>query len=433
MPNRRLLLCLLIGILPAADKNPRDQIVDRAGKPMAPAGAQPRRAFQLPAGITLDAALTADDAVAIALWNNTALQADLAALGPALADVRDAELRRNPTIQSLLPIGPKPFEFLLMWPIEDLWQRKKRILAAQQTFDVIGAGLVQNGINLVRDVRLAHADLWLAQARRKALAESAALRLRIAQLTAKRLEAGDASGLDVGLANTDAESAAELAKRAGGDIEIAQARLRAPLGMRADPRPLTARNRDAWPAIGPANELVEAAYSGRPDLRSAELQIEANAYRAKWQRSRIFNLVMPMLSVKEVGSPLRTRVGPGLQMELPIFNRNQGLIARADAEVVQAAWRYAALRDRVEQEVRESIARWDQARLAVQQLRSQVRPALEQSIQQSETIFKNGDASYLNVLESTRLRYDVILREIDAEAAMARSFAELERAIGKKL
>jgi len=433
MPKRRLLLCLLIGILPAADKNPRDQIGDRAGKPMAPAGAQPRRPFSLPAGITLDDPLTADDAVAIALWNNTALEADLAGIAPALADVRNAGLRLNPTIQSLLPIGPKPFEFLLNWPIDDLWQRKKRILAAQQSFAVIGAGLVQNGINLVRDVRLAHADLWLAQARQKALAESAALRLRIAQLTGKRREAGDASGLDVGLASTDAESAAELANRATGDIEIAQSRLRAILGIRDNPRPLTARNRVAWPAVAAASELVEAAYAGRPDLRSAELQIEANAYRAKWQRSRIFSLVMPLLNIKEIGTPLQTRSGPGLQLELPIFNRNQGQIDRAGAEVVQAAWRYAALRDRVEQEVRESITRWDQSRLAVEQLRTQVRPALEQSIQQSETIFKNGDASYLNVLESTRLRYDVMLRELDAEAAMVRAFAELERAIGKKL
>ena len=47
--------------------------------------------------------------------------------------------------------------------------------------------------------------------------------------------------------------------------------------------------------------------------------------------------------------------------------------------------------------------------------------------------YRNGDASFLSVLESTRLRFDVVLRELDAEAAMARAFAELERAAGKRI
>ena len=398
---------------------------------LAAADKIPRRPFQLPAGINLDNPLTADNAVAIALANNSALEADLSALAPVQADLADARLHRNPNIQSLLPIGSKPFEFLLNWPIDELWQRKKRILAAEKNLAVISTGLAQFSLNLTRDVRLAHADLWLAQARHKTLNESAVLRERIAQLTDKRLENGDASGLEVSLARADHQSAVELFQRAAGDIEIANARLNALLGLRDAPRPLTAAQA-TLPSNIP-NDLVDAAYSARPDLRAAELQIEANAYRAKWQRSRIFNLVMPMLSIKQTGSPLQARAGPGLQMELPLFNKNQGLIARADAEVTQAAWRYATLRDRVELDVRESLARWEQASAAAHQLQTQVQPAIEQSIQQSVTIYNNGDASYLNVLESTRLRFDVILRKLDADAAMARALAELERAVGKKL
>ena len=398
---------------------------------LAAADKIPRRPFQLPAGINLDNPLTADNAVAIALANNSALEADLSALAPVQADLADARLHRNPNIQSLLPIGSKPFEFLLNWPIDELWQRKKRILAAEKNLAVISAGLAQFSLNLTRDVRLAHADLWLAQARHKTLNESAVLRERIAQLTDKRLENGDASGLEVSLARADHQSAVELFQRAAGDIEIANARLNALLGLRDSPRALTAAQA-TLPSNIP-NDLVDAAYSARPDLRAAELQIEANAYRAKWQRSRIFNLVMPMLSIKQTGSPLQARSGPGLQMDIPLFNKNQGLIARADAEVTQAAWRYSALRDRVELEVREALARWDQSKAAALQLHTHVQPAVERSIQQSVTIYKNGDASYLNVLESTRLRFDVILRKLDADAAMARALAELERAVGKKL
>ncbi|MGH9675054.1 MAG: TolC family protein [Bryobacteraceae bacterium] len=383
--------------------------------------------------MTLTSHVTADDAVAITLWNNAALEADLATIGIAQADLRDAGLLRNPNFQSLLPVGIKPLEFLLNWPIEDLWQRKKRVLAARQNLEAVATGLVQNGLNLVRDVRLAHANLWLAEQRSATLHESATLRARIATLTERRRDAGDASGLDVTLTAADTRSAAELAKRATGDIEIARTRLRILMGLRDDPRPLSAVANARWPVIGPSEEMVKAAYSSRPDLRAAELAIEANVYHAKWQRSRVFNLLMPMLSIKEVGSPLRTRSGPGLQMEIPIFNRNQGQIARSDAEVIQAAWRYRALRDGVEAEVRDAAARLEQSRTSLEELRTQLKPVVEQGIARTETAYKNGDLSYLNVLEATRQRFDAVLRELDAEAALARAYAELERAIGQRL
>ena len=62
-----------------------------------------------------------------------------------------------------------------------------------------------------------------------------------------------------------------------------------------------------------------------------------------------------------------------------------------------------------------------------------MKPAMEQSIAQIEKAYRNGDASVLNVLETTRQRFDVLLRELDAQAAEARSRAELERSVGKKL
>lgn len=411
----------------------RGEIERTAGIPLPEDAPSPARVFSVPPGVTLTDRVSAGEAAAIALWNNTALEADLAAIGIAQADLLDAGLLRNPNFQTLLPVGLKPFEFLLNWPIEDLWQRKKRVLAARQNLDAVSAGLVQNGLNLLRDVRLAHADLWLAERRSATLDESAALRARIATLTERRLDAGDASGLDVTMTAADARSAAELAGRAIGDIEIARTRLRVLMGLRDDPRVLSAVATATPPDVGPAEELVKSAYSARPDLRAAELAIEANAYRAKWQRSRVFNLVMPMLSVKESGSPIRTRSGPGLQMEIPIFNKNQGQAARVDAEVIQSAWRYKALRDAVEAEVRTAAARLEQSRSSLNRLRTELKPLVDQAISQTETAYKNGDLSYLNVLEATRQRFDAVLRELDAEAALVRAYAELERAIGRKL
>jgi outer membrane protein TolC len=73
-----------------------------------------------------------------------------------------------------------------------------------------------------------------------------------------------------------------------------------------------------------------------------------------------------------------------------------------------------------------------QAQASLSQLQ-QVRPPVEESIQLSQRAFESGDVSLLTVLEATRQRHDINLREAEASAAVQRVQAELERAIGRNL
>ena len=409
-----------------------DQLQQRTGQSIPKVVEQPDT-FTLPPGVQLTDQVAPRDAVAIALWNNKALRADLANLDVSRSDLIEARQFRNPGFSALLPVGPKPFEFLLTWPIEELWQRGPRIRAARLNVDAVGTGLVQNGLNLIRDVRLAHSDLWLAGQRTRTLQESANLRARIATLTERRRDAGDATGLDVRLAALDGRSTQELAQRSLGEIEVVRSRLRLLMGLRDDRRPLVAvldgSNQTAVPDLP---ELLETAMSSRPDLRAAELNVEVAAERGKWQRSRLLALLAPQLSTKGVGTA-GIRTGPGLSMDVPAFNRNQGAISRADAEVMRAGDLYASVRDRVEQEVVESHERVLQAQASLANLQQQVRSKVDEAIRITERSYQNGDVSLLTVLEATRQRYDIALREIEAEAALYRARAELERAIGRSL
>lgn len=78
----------------------------------------------------------------------------LAELGVAKADLVEAGLIRNPVFSILFPLGPKQLEFTLTWPIEALWQRPRRVAAAQLDVARAAERLVQGGLDLVRDVRL---------------------------------------------------------------------------------------------------------------------------------------------------------------------------------------------------------------------------------------------------------------------------------------
>ena len=93
-------------------------------------------------------------AIPVALWNNAALQADLTALGLARADLIEAGQPTNPALTLIFPISPKLIEAGANWPPEAIWQWPRRLAAARLELDRVTEGLVQNGLDLVRDVRL---------------------------------------------------------------------------------------------------------------------------------------------------------------------------------------------------------------------------------------------------------------------------------------
>lgn len=390
-----------------------------------------KAATALPAGITLDRPLSADDAAAIALWKNPQLRVDLAGLGLAHGDLIDAGLLRNPRLDMLFPVGLKPFELLFNFPADAFWSRPHRVAASQAAYDQLAQSLVQNGLNTVRDARLAHADLVLARSRLSAGEHVAELRKRIVELTNARLRAGDISELEAMAARTEEATAGEQLVRLKHDVELATERLRILLGLSLDRSKLDVVQASVDSLTAPtAEDALEKALQTRPDLRAAELAIASAMMRARWERSRIL-VIAGQLSSKGIGAN-GILTGPGLSAELPIFHRNQGLIARADADVEVASRQYMNLKQRVAFEVYEARALFLQAQEVLGRLHEQVLPPLRQAAALAEQQYKQGDVAYLFVLEQSRGLVDAELRVADAEAAVRRSQAQLERSIGTK-
>src|SRR5262245_35524350 len=119
---------------------------------------KPSEGTTLPPGVVLEDGLTSDEAVAIALWNSPSFQVPLADLGLARADLVEAGMLRNPVLSLLFPWGPKQFEWTLQFPFDALWQRPRRVAAAQLNLDSVSQRLVWDGLTLVADVRNAFAD-----------------------------------------------------------------------------------------------------------------------------------------------------------------------------------------------------------------------------------------------------------------------------------
>jgi cobalt-zinc-cadmium efflux system outer membrane protein len=413
----------------ATNTGTAEGILSRTGKSVQPRTAETKSS--LPPNLSADQPLSSDDAVGIAIWNNPQLRADLATLGLAETDLIDAGLLRNPRLDMLVPVGAKPFELLFNLPIEAFWQRPRRVAAAQQALDQLAQSLIQNGLNAARDARLAHADLVQANARLEVGRQSAELRQRVVQLTEARLRAGDISELETITSRTESGFAREQLARFEHDVQLGLERLRVALGLAAERTALRVTVSTAMMEPPPAlDALLEKAMSSRPDLRAAELAIATATKRGKWERSRLL-LLSAQLSSKEVGDH-GILSGPGVSVDLPVFHRNQGLIARADAEVEVASRQYLALKQRVAFEVAEAREQLVQAQEALRKLREEVLPPLQRATALAEDQYKNGDVAYLFVLEQSRGLVDAQLRIVDSEAAIRRAQAQLERSVGSR-
>jgi len=294
-----------------------DAIEDRTGHQLK---ADPTQTdLQFPPGVQFDDGLTVDEAVAIALWNNTDFQVALGSMGLARSDLIEAGLLRNPILSLLFPLGPKQLEAAVNWAVEGLWQRPHRIALAQLDLEKVAHDLVQYGLDLGHRVRLAHTGLFLAQERAELSEDALKLEQEIAQIAELRLRAGDISELEASLARTQVLLLEETVRRSQSGIVNAANELRSVMGFGAENRHIQA----AAPSLPIQDlpdfaELLTDAFAARPDLRAAEIAIQAAGERLGLEEKSVWRIAA-ILDINGEGKE-GFEAGPGLLVELPVFN-----------------------------------------------------------------------------------------------------------------
>jgi len=386
-------------------------------------------AWTMPAGTSLEDGVTEDEAIAIALWNNPDFHAALTELGIARADQITAAMIRNPVLSLLFPWGPKQFEMTLNWPIDTFWQRPKRIADAKLNGEAVAQTLVAHGLRLVGEVRRAFADIEIADRALAIATEQAVLARRLADISSARLRAGDISEFESRLAVTDAARIAAVTQTRTGTRAAAILRLRALLGLAAEAPALTLTPAGPRAAgCGDLPELLKTALASRPDVRAAELQVEAAGERVGLEKGR----VMTLTAVLDANGEGREgfEMGPGLGIELPLFSQNQGGRARAAAELDRAGRRYLATRASVSAGVQTAYAALTAAHDTRRILETGTQ-SLARDREQAQKLYDAGEISLMTLLETQQRVSDFEQTRLDAESAVSRAVVQLDEAVGR--
>jgi len=394
--------------------------------PCPPASGQ----IVLPPGASLDDGITDDEAVAIALWNNAAFQELLVDLGLARGDLIQAGLLPNPEFVYFFGLTDKPFKYLLDFPIEALWLRPIRVKSAAREADRTAARLTQAGLDLMRDVRQAYADVVLAKERVRVAGEAVKLRGRISELAEKRLKAGDISPQEAATARIDALQAEQDATRIGYDVPVLEERLRNLMGIgpMRGPIPLDPSPPPACRAFD-GDALAREAMATRPDAIAASEAVTAAQARLRFAKLGWIRL----LGLADATSGKESHVlGPALRFTVPLFNRNQGGIARAEAELERAVRNQQTVAYQIILDVQRSALQYRQACAELDVLLNKVRPEVEGNVRRAQAAYQEGNVAIFVVLEATRQLLDNYLREAVLHGDLRRFWAELERSVGRR-
>ena len=336
---------------------------------------------------------------------------------------------RNPILSLLFPWGPKQFEATLQLPIDAIWQRPKRVKAATLDADVVATRLMSDGLGMMAQARTAYLDATAAEARLRLARETAALWGRLRAVADARLREGDISELEARSVRSEAFMAEAFSKGAEGDLELTRVQLDTVLGSTVPASSaLTPVNDLPISQCEALDKLVTDALASRPDVRAAEIAVEAAGARVGLEKARIVTM-MATLDANGAGKE-GFELGPGLGIDIPL-NGNAGARARAAAALTQAGHRYLAVQATVRAELRSGVARLTRAREVLRVWDEDVLETLEIERQQAVKAYEAGETPLYTMLDTGRRLVTARRARLDARVDLLNAAILLDRAIGK--
>jgi cobalt-zinc-cadmium efflux system outer membrane protein len=181
------------------------------------------------------------------------------------------------------------------------------------------------------------------------------------------------------------------------------------------------------------DSLVSFALQNRLDLISMQEELEAQSYRRKYARASIVPDIDVGVELDKQGPEFRNTFGGGLAFEIPIFNRNQDEIERADADYYSTYWSYIDLENRIKNEVRTAYRNYFQS---IKLFRKYLPDFLGNAKLVRDMATKNyllGNIGLVEFLQAEKIYVSSINNYYDAIYRLQMNKIKLERTIGKEL
>lgn len=393
--------------------------------------------------------VTVEQAVQEALDHNLALLAERYNLSIADARIITARLRPNPVLSAGLDYqdvlgsgffrdpkngsGPSEYNARIDFLFERGGKRERRVEVAKDAKAVTEFQLLDATRQVVLDVQNAVVDYLLAKDNLAVARESLKALNETARLNEVRVKGGDVAQVEFLRSNVAALLFQNQVRQAQLLVYSSRNRLQLLLGRRL--------RSDGFDVIGGLRAereslVLEAmrsfAFDHRPDLQALQRDQARSLAGVKSQIAQgKVDYTVGVQFHHQYGFTNGKSLGFFLQAPVPLFNRNQGEVARAQTEQEQIARRIQALEAQIGTEVENAYQQYMTARQALETIEGEM---LGQARRVNEVMgfsYRYGAASLLDLLDSQRALNETLQTYNQARADYARNLYVLDSATGK--
>lgn len=163
-----------------------------------------------------------------------------------------------------------------------------------------------------------------------------------------------------------------------------------------------------------------------PQILAAQALIDHSRAEYNLNRAQVVPNVTVQTVIQRDNALQATEASTLVSLPVPIFNRNQGNIRRAEAEIQVAATELDRTRLVLHDLLADSFRRYRTSRLQVVRFRAKVLPNAEQSLKIVSDGYKTGERSFLEVLTARQTYFQTRLAYVEALAEVHKVLVEIE-------
>ena len=387
--------------------------------------------------------LTLDEAMRLALKQNPTLLREKQNLAIADANVRQVRLLPNPDFELNSESYPlfesrrgsffdnQEMTFRAGQTIETAGKRNKRTLVARQELSATSSDLENTVRQLRLELKRRYYTVVLANAQHALAQENLKQFDEIIRLNEARFKQGELSGLEIN--KVRAERLRFFTDVLDADLQLKNAKtaLLELLGV----TDLNAAF-DVVEGLAAARsslqltDLQAQALQARPDLIAAQQRLQRNRFDTQLQKAEAVPNITPSFGYKRDFGV--NTAAFGITLPLPLFNRNQGGIARANAQLEQQRYELQRAVLGVQRDVQEAYQSLQTQEQKVRAMEQDYVPSARNARDIATQSYRLGALDLIGLLDAERVYRDTVRAFNVALFDFRAAVFQLEAAVGKE-
>lgn len=393
--------------------------------------------------------VTLDQAITEALDHNLDLLAERYNLSLSETRMVTAKLRPNPVLSLgyiYLPVpgtafdyrngvGPTEWNSRVDFILERGRKRAQRMDLAKMDREVAELSIRDAIRSIVYNVQSAFVDIQLAKESVILAQDNLKAFQGIVDINTARVNAGDLAKVELSRTRIAALQFQNAVQQSEMQLNQGKIKLQQLLGRNA---PTSDFDIDGGmrrePSVAGIDQLRDMARVNRPDIQEIQAsQARSQAdIRLQIAQGKVDYTVGAQYSHQQINQGTGNTVSVFFAAPLPVFNRNQGEILRAQRESEQWLARLRAAQNSVDAEVRSAYQQYFTSKTLLENIETNMVNQAKEVRNITDYSYRRGEASLVELLDAQRAFNDTMQSYNQARADFARSLYLLDATTGQQ-